>query len=62
LKHHRDVALARLLHRDVDAVLQHAPGVRALEAGEDPQRRRLAGAGRAEQREKLAGIDRQVTS
>ncbi len=45
---------------DVDAVDQDAAVARALEAGDHPQRRRLAAAARPEQREELAPRDRQI--
>ena len=60
LEHHRDVALAGLLRRHVDAVHQHAARVHRFEAGEDAQRRRLARSRRAEQDEELARLDREV--
>ena len=57
LEHHGDVAVARIRRRDVLAVDEDPAGGRRVEAGENPQRRALAGAGRAEQREELAGLD-----
>ena len=39
---------------------QDAAGVRGLEAAEHAQRRRLAAAGGAEQRDELAGLDGEV--
>jgi hypothetical protein len=45
---------------DVDAVDEDAPLGRLLEAGDHPQRRRLAAAARAEQREELAAGDVEV--
>ena len=48
------VARVRRLPRDVFAAEGDAAGVRLLEPGDHAQRRRLAGAGRAEQREELA--------
>src|SRR4029079_14454470 len=39
---------------------QNSPGVRLLEAGDHAQRRGLAAARRAQQREELAGLDRQI--
>ena len=44
---------------DVPAVDQHLAGVGELEPGDDPQRGRLAAAGRAEQRDELARRDLQ---
>ena len=49
-----DVALERRPPRDVDAAELDAPAVGQLEAGDQPQRRRLARAGRPEHREELA--------
>ena len=46
--------------RDVAAVDQHDAGVRPLEAGDQPEGRRLAAAGRPEQRQELAFDDGQV--
>ncbi len=60
LKHHRNIALAGLGRRDIDAVEEHSAGVGRLEAGQNAQRRRLARARRAEQSEKLAMPDRQI--
>ena len=60
LEDHRDVALARRGEGHVGAVDEHAAGVGDLEAGDDAQRRRLAGAGRAEEGEELAGRDAEV--
>src|SRR5262249_40176444 len=48
-------------HRgDVFAVEQDLAGGRALEAGDHPQRRRLAAARRTEQREEFARVDEGV--
>ncbi len=44
----------------VDSVDQDAAGVRVLETGDQLQRRRLAGAARAEDREELAAADGEV--
>ena len=52
--------LARGHARDVLAADQHLPGGGAVEPGEQPQRRGLAAARRAEQREQLAGLELQV--
>ena len=49
-----DVARVRRLVGDVGAAERDSPGVRSLEAGDHPQRRRLARARRPEQREELA--------
>ena len=60
LEHHGDVALARRGEGHVDAVDEHPAVVGDLEAGDDAQRRRLAGARGAEQREELARRDAEV--
>ncbi len=60
LEDHVDVALVGRHLLDGLALEQDASLGRDLEAGEHPQRRRLAAARRAEQREELAGGDRQV--
>src|SRR5205085_104275 len=52
-----DIALGRRHARDVDAAELHAAAVGLLEASDHAQRRRLAGAGWAEQREELAFRD-----
>ena len=57
LEHEADIAL---LHGELERVLaveQHAAGGRHVEAGEDAEQRRLAGAGRAEQGDELARAD-----
>jgi hypothetical protein len=59
LEHHAHVALGRRHRRDVLAVHGHRAAVRDLEPGQDPQRRGLAAAGRAEQRDKLTRRDLQ---
>ncbi len=51
------------VHRHVRDVLpgdHHLPGIRQFQPGDDPQQRRLAAAGRAEQRHELPVRDRQV--
>ena len=52
--------LVRRRRRHVGAVEQDLAAVRPLEAGDQPQRRRLAATGRSEQREELAAVDVQV--
>src|SRR5271169_4666252 len=59
LEHHAHVPLGRGYWRDVLAVDQDRPGVRVLEAGHDAQGCGLTAAGRAEQRDELAGCDLQ---
>ena len=54
LKHETDVAIARRLVGDVLVVADDRARVGDFEPGDDAQQRRLAGAGRAEQREQLA--------
>jgi hypothetical protein len=44
LEHHCNVAITRLQARDIALANQHAPASRRFEAGENPQRRRLAAA------------------
>ena len=56
----RYVALVRRPVRDVEAAQLDAPFVRSFEARDQPQRRRLAGAGRSEQREELARLHLEV--
>ncbi len=60
LEHHGDVAIAGLEARDVAAVDRDRAAVGLLEAGDDPQRRRLARARGAQQREELARLDVEV--
>ena len=60
LEHGVDVALVRWRLRHVDAVEQDLALGRFLEAGDHAQRRRLATARRAQQREELAWGDVQV--
>ena len=60
LEHHRDVAVLRRHHRDVAVADEHVAGVDRLEAGEHPQRRRLAAARWADQHEELAVFDLEV--
>ena len=55
-----DVAGERRPAGDVVAAEEHPAGGRLLEAGDHPQHRGLAGAGRAEHREELAVADLQV--
>jgi hypothetical protein len=54
------VPLVRRHRRDVTAAQLDAAGVGSLEAGDDPQERRLARARRPEQREELALGDCEV--
>jgi hypothetical protein len=55
LEHEADAAVARVAHRRVFPFEEDLPPVRALEAGDDAQEARLAGAGRPEQGHELAG-------
>ena len=55
-----DVPVVRGPAGDVDAAELHAAGVGALEAGDDPERRRLARPGGPEHGEELAASDLQV--
>ena len=57
LEHGVDVAPVRRDADGVDAADEDLALVRLLEAGHEPQRRRLAAAGRPEQREELALAD-----
>jgi hypothetical protein len=59
LEHEADVALLRRQLGGVDAFDLHGSLVGELEAGDDPQQRRLAAAARAQQRGQLAVGDRQ---
>ena len=54
------VALVRRRARDFPAVELDAAGIRSLEAGDQPQRRRLAGARRAEEGEELSRLDLEI--
>ena len=54
LEHEPDIPLLHGELERVVAVEQDASGGRHVEAGEDAEQRRLAGAGRAEQRHELA--------
>ena len=54
LEHEADIALLHGELQRVLAVEQHAAGGRHVEAGEDPEQRRLARARRPEQRHELA--------
>ena len=60
LQHQRHVALGRAPVGDVDAVDEDLAGGRLLQPGDQAQRRRLAGAGLAEQHEELAVGDVEV--
>src|SRR5690348_16574975 len=60
LEHHTHVALVRRHVGDVAIVDQHSSGVGAVESAQDPERGRLAAAGRTEQRDQLAVLDLQV--
>ena len=62
LKDEADSPLAGLPVRRILAVEQHAAAVGRLEAGDDPQQRRLAAARRPEQRDELAGRTSKLTS
>ena len=57
LEHETHVALLHGQPQRVLAVEQHATEGRNVEAGEDPEQRRLAGAGGPEQRHELTGLD-----
>ena len=60
LEHHRDIAGARRQIVDgLAADLDHAVAD-ILEPGDHPQRRRLAAAGRTDQRDKLAILDLKI--
>ena len=60
LEHHGDVAVLGRGRRDVAVAKVDRPGGEFLEAGQHPQRRRLAAAGRADQHHELAVGDVQV--
>ncbi len=60
LEHRVDVPLVRRAIRDVGAVELHLACVGALEARDDPERRRLPGARRAEKREELSAPDLEI--
>ena len=60
LEHHRDVAVARRQVRDRAAADSDVAARDLLEAGDHPQRRRLAAAGRADQDQELLVADGQV--
>lgn len=57
LKDEPDVTIARRLGGDAAAGVEHLAAVRRLEAGDDPQERRLAAARGAEQGDELARRD-----
>ena len=60
LKHHRDVAARGLELVDAAIADPDLAGVERLEAGEQPQQRRLAAARRPEQHETLARLDVEI--
>ena len=60
LEHHRDVALARRGVGDVAAADRDRARRRLLEPGDQPQQRRLAAAGRADEDHELAVLDVQA--
>ena len=60
LEDHAQVAPARPQRRHVDSLDQDGTGIRGFESGQHPQRRRLATATRAEQRDELARVQREV--
>ena len=62
LEHEGDVARGRRRARSCRAADQDRPASGRFEPGNEPQRRRLAGAGRPEQHDELAVGDRQATS
>ncbi len=53
LEHEADLPLARADRRDVEPLQHDLPRIRVLEARDHAQQRRLAAAGRAEQRDEL---------
>ncbi len=57
LEHEADAAPAHRHGERIAAIEQHAPAARLLEPGNDAQQRRLAGAGRPEQRDQFARLD-----
>ncbi len=59
LEHESDVAVRSALEADVLTAEEDLPRGRQLEPGDHAQRRRLAAAGRAEQAEELAIVDRE---
>jgi hypothetical protein len=59
LEHHRDVAIGGRQVRDISAADQDRPRGRHFEPGDHAQRRGLAAARRAEQRDQLARLDEQ---
>ena len=60
LEDHAHVALVGRLAEHVLTVHEHLARVGPLEAGDDPQRRRLAAAARSEQGDELAGVNLEV--
>ncbi len=60
LEDEADLPLARMLVGRILAVKRHDAAIRPFQACDDPQQRCLAGPGRTEQREQLAGLDVQV--
>ena len=60
LEHEADMALAGAARQRVLAVERHLAGIRPVEAGDDPQQRGLARAGRPEQRQQFALGDLEV--
>ena len=60
LEDHADVPPVRRRPRQVDAVDDDRAGGRLVEPCDEPQRRRLAAAGRAEQRDELALLELEV--
>ena len=59
LEDHRDVAVARRELGDVPLADRDRPGGDLLEAGDHPQERRLAAAGRADENDELPVLDRE---
>jgi len=57
-----DVAAVGRPVGDVGSAEEYLARIRALEARDDPQQRRLAGSGRPEQREELPRPDSQIDS
>src|SRR5262249_49942976 len=60
LEHHAHIAAVGRKARDVLAVDDDRAGVGAVEAGDEPERRRLPASGRPEQRQELSLLERDV--
>jgi hypothetical protein len=59
LEHHAEMAPPGRYVADVAPAQQNLSGISVLQARDDAQQRRLAGAARAEEGEELAGLDRE---